>query len=57
VKKRVTIGIAVVAGAIAIAAPSAASLYWAQKQTVDEQFVSAEAVANEVVRRVDLSVE
>lgn len=55
--KRAAIGIAVIAGAIAIAAPIAASLYWAQRQTVDEQFVSAEAVANEVARRDALVVE
>src|SRR5258707_1594720 len=55
--RRAAIGIAVVAGAIAIAAPIAASLYWAQRQTVDEQFVSAEAVANEVARRAALAVE
>ena len=54
---RALIGIAVVAGTIAIAAPIAASLYWAQRQTVDEQFTSAEAVANEVARRVALAVE
>ena len=55
--KRAAVGIAVVAGAIAIAAPIAASLYWAQRQTLDEQFVSAEAVAIEVARRDALVVE
>jgi sensor c-di-GMP phosphodiesterase-like protein len=55
--RRAAIGIAVVAGTIAIAAPIAASLYWAQRQTVDEQFVSAEAVASEVARRDALVVE
>jgi sensor c-di-GMP phosphodiesterase-like protein len=57
VNKRFAIGIAVVAGAIAIAAPIAASLYWAQRQTADEQFVSAEAVATEVARRSALAIE
>ena len=54
--RRVAIGIGIVAGAIAIAAPIAASLYWAQRQTVDEQFVSAGAVASEVARRGGLAV-
>ena len=53
--RRAAIGIAVFSGAIAIAAPIVASLYWAQRQTVDEQFVSAEAVANEVARRTALA--
>jgi sensor c-di-GMP phosphodiesterase-like protein len=57
VNKRAAIGIAIIAGAVAIAAPIAASLYWAQRQTVDEQFVSAEAVASEVARRAALSIE
>jgi sensor c-di-GMP phosphodiesterase-like protein len=54
--KRAVVGIAIAVGAIAIAAPIAASLYWAQRQTLDEQFVSAETVAAEVAHRVALSV-
>jgi len=57
VNKRAVIGIAVVAGVVAIAAPIAASLYWAQRQALDEQFISAAAVADEVARRVGLVTE
>jgi len=52
-KKPVAIGIAVVAGVVAVAAPIAASLYWAQKQNLEDQMASAESLANEVLRRFD----
>jgi len=55
--KTAVISIAVVAGAIAIAAPIAASLYWAEKQTLDEQFVNAETMAAELAHRTGLIVE
>jgi sensor c-di-GMP phosphodiesterase-like protein len=51
------ISIAILAGAIAIAAPIAASLYWAQKQSLDEQFVIAETVADELAHRTGLIVD
>lgn len=53
--KRAAIALAVVVGLIAVALPIAASLYWAQKQSRDEEMAAAEALADEALRRTDLT--
>ncbi len=55
--KRIVIGVGIVVGVLAIAAPIAASLNWAKKQYLAEQRRRVDSVASEVLRRMDLMAD
>lgn len=55
--KRIVIGVGIVIGVLAVAAPIAASLYWAKKQYLAEQQHRVDSVASEVLRRMDLMAD
>ncbi len=55
--KRIVIGVGIVVGVLAIAAPIAVSLNWAKKQNLAEQQRRVDRVASEVLRRMDLMAD
>jgi sensor c-di-GMP phosphodiesterase-like protein len=52
-KKPVAIGIAVVAGVVAIGAPIALSLWWAEQRNLEEQVARVDRAASVVLARMD----
>lgn len=57
VKNRIAVAIAAVVALLAIATPIAISIYWAWKQSFDEQMAGVAALAEDVLRRSDDSAD
>jgi sensor c-di-GMP phosphodiesterase-like protein len=55
--KRLAVCIAVVIGLIAISAPIALSIYWAWRQSLNEQLELVGSIADDVLRRADASTD
>jgi len=55
--KRAAVALAIVVGLIAISFPIAVSIYWAWKQSFDEQIGQVALIAKDVLRRSDESTD
>ncbi|MGA7984424.1 MAG: EAL domain-containing protein [Burkholderiales bacterium] len=55
--KKTAVAVAIVIGLVAISAPIAIAIYWAWKQSYDEQMAQVASVARDVLRRSDESTD
>ncbi|MFZ1908236.1 MAG: EAL domain-containing protein [Burkholderiales bacterium] len=55
--KRAAVALAIVIGLIAISTPIAIAIYWAWKQSFDEQIGQVDSIAKDVLRRSDESTD